>query len=207
MASTGEKANHRFRRVQTSLRGSPQSRCKMRKQSLVNTSKHKIPRLTAGLRLRDSKSGLLPSCIVDQGILTKLIPLQHPLLGPEMSDPKVKGGLMFPTRRQFQSQSHSHLQPQKRIWMLSLVDLEIQEMQTMNRSLRRVCNSTPLHSHSPAHSDPRMTILLSLWIWTMRLVYKRHRWARPIGNNFTVLQDRTTCQTRTCTGERRVHQS
>lgn len=113
---------------------------------------------------------------------------------------------MFLPRCQCQTQRQWYLQPQKRIWTLSLVDLEILEMETTNRCLLRECNSTPLPSRNPVHSA-QPTTTLNLWTLTTRLVYQRHHWARHTGNNFTALQGRAMPRTLTYTDEQRVHQS
>jgi len=193
--------NLQLRRVPTSHPGFRQSPCRM-----VNNSKLRMPKSIADPRRRGSKSGQLQSCIANRGISTKPIRPPHLLPGPRISDLRVKDISMFLPMCQCQTQRQWYLQPQKRIWTLSLVDLEILEMETTKRCLLPECNSTPLPSHIPVHSV-RQTTILNLWIWTTRSVCQHHHWARHTGNNSTAPQGRTMRQTRTCTGVQRVRQS
>lgn len=194
--------NLQSQHVPTSHPGFRQSRCRT-----MNNSKLRMHKSTAGPRPRDSKSGQLQSCIASQGISTKPIRPPHLLPGPRMPDLRAKDTSMFLPRCQFQTQRQSYLQPQKPTWTLSLVDLEIPEMETTNRCLLRECSSTPLPSHILVHSAQQTTTLPNLWIWTTRSVCQRHHWAPHTGNSCTALQGRTTPRTLTFTGERKAHQS
>lgn len=199
--------NPLFRRVPTSRPGFPQFLYRTMRQTSMNRFWVRMPMLAADPQARDSKNGLPQSCTADRETSTKPIQQRHLLPGPRTLDLRVKDTSMFLARCQCQSLRHQCLQPRKRIWTRCLVDWETLEMQTPSKFLHHACSSTPLPSHNPVHSVQQMTTLPNSWIWTTQSACKRHHLARPTGNNFTALRDRTMCQTRTCTGGQRAHLS